>query len=53
MEMIVTVSNNKDTAGRQLKNYDTGTIRLLKSLDERLTQLGARKVTVVNANQKG
>lgn len=52
MEMIVTVSNNKDTAGRQLKNYDTGTIRLLKSLDERLTQLGARKVTVVNANQK-
>lgn len=53
MEMIVAVNSNRDTAGRQLKEYDAGTIKLLKSLDERLTQLGARKVTVVNGNQKG
>lgn len=52
MEMIVSTSSYRDTAGRQLKNYDTSTIRLLKALDERLTQLGARKVTVVNVNQK-
>ena len=53
MDMIVAVNSNRDTAGRQLKEYDAGTIRLLKSLDERLTQLGARKVTVVNGNQEG
>ena len=53
MDMIIAVNSNRDTAGRQLKEYDAGTIRLLKSLDERLTQLGARKVTVVNGNQEG
>lgn len=53
MEMIGAVRSNSETASRQLKNYDTSTIRLLKVLDKRLTHLGAKKVTVVYENQKG
>lgn len=52
MDMFEAIRNRRHDAGKLLENYDAGTIRLLKLLDERLTQLGARKVTVVNLNQK-
>lgn len=52
MEMIFAVNSDRDTASRQLKEYDAGSIRLLKALDGRLTELGAIKVTVVNTNKK-
>ncbi|MHC6226311.1 hypothetical protein ACYU03_16315 [Pseudomonas sp. X10] len=52
MDTFNAIRQSRNDAYEMLANYDKGTINLLKSLDERLTQLGARKVTVVNLSRQ-